>query len=84
MLELFQMAPKPPQMMWGNVSEGTPGYDVRRCRRSALEENQEPVPIFGLQDKWEDYDSTKDYDFYYVDDGEVPQDDLVDLSLIHI
>ena len=35
------------------------------------------IPIIGLLDKWEDFDPSTEYDFYYVDDGEVPQEDLV-------
>ena len=36
LLELFQMAPKPPQITYGDgVVEGTRGLDVRSCRRKA-------------------------------------------------
>ena len=68
MLELFQAAPKPFPIICGNVIEGAKGFDVRRCRRRALEETED-LPKFGLLDKWEKYDPEKEYDFYYVDAG---------------
>ncbi len=50
------MAPKPFPLIWGKrVSEGTLGYDVKSCRRKALEECVE-IPISSLIDKWERYD----------------------------
>ena len=77
MLELFQMAPKPPQLVCGKFNIGAVGIDVVKCRRKALTENQFPLPRFNVQDKWEDWDiDSPDADFYYVDDGPVSNDDL--------
>ena len=71
LLEQFAMAPKRPQLLAGQVKEGDLGLDVKQCRTHALKSNTAPLPRFNLLDKPEPYDPAKEYDFYYVDDGVV-------------
>ena len=70
-LEQFQMAPKPPQLIAGQVKEGDLGLDVVLCRTYALYNTQLPLPKFNILDKPELYDAAKNYNFYFVGTGPV-------------